>query len=313
MGKWHTHRIPCEIHPRCSRARGSRYVLALASYGLLLAFGLAGIARGEEPVASAVDRWQPLVQLGLGLHNQTVKINGGSTLGASGRASRAILTSFIGLNGGLQSPAITTSFGGPRVYVRGGYKFPIADDPRLLDEDTVYRAAEYQADPTVCGANVTVGTRSCEHNLRMDLQIKNLWNIGMGVEFTLPIEIQEVKLELGLEYLGEELQYTAAATRVDRGVTVGGGNGQILDTVTLPRLVETDYIHSLGPRSAVSINVARMGPFQVNFNVELAFYLYLDDYDTDFGQSTATDSQAFRVRSKEAFITQAAGGVSFVW
>jgi len=275
----------------------------------------AVVALGQDaPTAEdELDRWRPRIDLAIGLHNQTVKVTGGSTLGASGRGSRAILTSLFGVNGSLSSPALVPDLGKPRLYVRGGYKFPVAEEPRLLDEDTVVRSSEFLLDPTLCGTNRTPGTASCEHNVRNDLQIQGIWNFGAGVEFRLPIEIQAFDLAIGAEYLGEKIQYTGAVTRIDRGFAPGGGNGQILGTVTLPRAVRSEYLHTLGPRAALSTHVSDLGPFAFHFYVETIFYFYVTEYDSSLGAESGAESSSFRVRSKEPFITQAAGGLMVVW
>lgn len=302
--------MDCATPKRADAGRAWGRVLVLAF--MMSSVMISGSARGEDPLETRFDRWQPSAQLAIGLHNQTVTVRGSSTLGASSRASRAILTSLFSLNGGLTSPAVVSGFGNPRVYFRGGYKFPVADEPRLLDEDTAVDPLDFQGDPSVCGMNFPPATQSCEHNLRVDLQIQDLWNAGVGVQFTVPFRGVELKLDVGLEYLGEKLQYTGTATRIDRGVGLGGA-GEILATTVLPRAVRSDYVHTLGPRSALSVNVAQFGPFQVLFNLETTFYFYPSELDTRFGGSTGADSQSFQVESKQPFITQAAGGVSFLW
>lgn len=273
---------------------------------------VAGGARGDEPIETTFKGWEPRFDLALGVHNQTVKTRGSSTLGGSGKAERAILTAFIGLNGSLASPALSTGLGAPRIYLRGGYRFPTSPEPMILDDQIPIAAADLTNDPTLCGTS-TPRTIQCEHRIQTQLQIQGLWNAGIGVEFDLPIEIQPIKLDLGVEYLGEQFQYTGSAARVDRGRLDPRGPIQILNTVTLPQVTKTDFVHSLGPRAGLLANVGRVGPVTVYLSVETTFTFYLGNYDTQFGRTSGIDSESFRVKSKQPFITQASGALRLVW
>lgn len=279
---------------------------------LVAALILAGSARGDEPVESSLDRWEPRFDLALGVHNQTIKTRGTNTLGGEGKAERAILTAFIGPNGSIATPALTTRYGRPRIYVRAGYRFPTAAEPTILDDQIPIRESELTNDPTLCGTP-TPGTIQCEHAIRTDLQIQDLWHVGLGIEIDLPIQFQHFKLDLGIEYLGERFQYSGTSFRTDRGRVVPRGPIEILDTISLPQVTETDFVHTLGPRAALLVEAGKVGPLIAYFSIETAFSFYLSEFDTRFGQTSGVGSQSFRVQSKQPFITQASGVLRLVW
>lgn len=280
---------------------------------VLILAGAMPTAAEEATVEHPRLGWEPRAELGVGLHHQAIKILASNTLGGSAKGSRAILTSLFAFNGGLASPELADGFGRPRLYLRGGYRTPIAEEQRLVDENTVVLAADLQGDPTLCGSNLAPGTSGCEQNVRMDIQLRNLWTVGAGVELALPFRFQSFRAELGVEYVGEELQYTGTSTRVDRGVLPGGGAGQILATVILPQTTRTDFIHTLGPRTALSVDIADLGPVSIRFGVETTIAFYVGDYDVQFGRTDGAESQSYRIQSKDPFLVQAGGVLRVAW
>ncbi|MEZ4332655.1 MAG: hypothetical protein R3F35_12915 [Myxococcota bacterium] len=297
------------IGPAARRGHVSALLVGL----LILAAAAARAADGDAPVERPRLGWEPRAEIGVGLHHQSVKVVGSNTLGGTAKASRPILTSVFAFNGGLASPELADGLVRPRIYLRGGYKTPVAEDQRLVDDNTVITPSDYQGDPTLCGTNVAPGTAGCEHNVRLDIQLRNLWSVGTGVELELPFEFQTFRAELGLEYVGEELQYTGTSVRVDRGVLPGGGAGQILATVSLPQTTRTDFVHTLGPRAALSVEVAEVGPVSVQFGVETTVAFYLGDYDLRFGRTDGAESQSYGVQGKDPFLIQAGGVLRFGW
>ena len=272
---------------------------------------VVGTASSDEPIEEVFDRWQPSLNLGVGLHRQKVTSSGTSTLGGTADDSRTILTSIFTVNGQIATPALIKGFGKPKLYARAGYQFPLANEIKLIDNEVGVSLGEFTMDPTRCGTMQTPGTATCEHGVILELSINQFWSAGFGVEFSLPTEIADFTIGVGVEYLGQDYKFAGRATRVDRGRT-GNQAGVVLGTVTLPETKASRVLHAIGPRVVLSVNAAQLGPVTAHLYADITNYWYIGDEDFTFAGTFGADSSSFGVEY-DSFITQTTAGIKLVW
>jgi hypothetical protein len=203
-------------------------------------------------------------------------------------------------------------FSKPRLFVSAGYEHPMGNEPKLLDDSLVVKGFEFLADPTVCGLEQTPGTVQCDQSLSIDAALKHFWTAGLDVEFAMTTEYADFKVDVGAQYLGHEYRYSGNATRTDRG-RLGSVQGIVIGVIDLPQSNAAQTSHALGPKVALSINAAQLGPIAAHFYLDTSFFWYInDDEETTFGGTFGADSSRYSVEL-DGFITRATAGFKLVW
>jgi hypothetical protein len=281
---------------------------------LILATGLSfgsGVAKADDPIEEDYSTWQPRFDATFGVHSQVVRSHVQRTTGVTGRESRDILASIFKFSTGVVSPSISEEFGKPRFYGRVGYHYVIStDDIRILDSNFSVSTGDYNSDPGLCGINQEPTTSSCDHSLTIDVDIENMWSAELGVEFSAEIWEQEFKLSTGIAYLGQEMTYKGLSVKNDRESFPTPG--LIAGTFVIPKVRNTDIIHTIGPSVSLAASVGQIGPISIQFFGDLGFFFYLDDDDEILTGSESGDVAVYRVE-KEAYLTEATAGIRLSW
>lgn len=265
----------------------------------------------DEEVEADVDEtaaWMPSFGISVGVHNQSIS---GDTSATSGDFPRedgdSLITEFFQFQGKLHTPLAVGRNDWLRVFLVAGFQIPLAEGliSERIDSDFDRGQAGFTDNcPDMVPTSETV--TSCSLRVRNRVSIDAMWHAGFGLDFTLPLDMNQFHIQPALEYYGLAAQTVGEFRRTSASSAV---NDFIEQSNTVG---DPEIFHGISPSLTFLVDVYENGPWRWSMFLQGRAVFMLDEPDLEANTSLGANDVRF-VSGMDDLIIQGAGGIQLQW
>ena len=315
-----------------ARARAGWVVLCL------LGFGAAGSASAEGETREAA--WSPAASFSFGVINQSISGNAATTEVAFPRAGGdSFISEYFQFEGKLYTPLQLSGFPTkPRVFLTAGLQIPLADEliAERIDEELINRYApgantpgnplllapddsafvqqefldnclQNSPQPGIPLTNPFSRLESCALRVRSKVTVDALWMAGVGVELSIPVLGNVLRIRPAVEYFGMSIQTDGEFVRTNSGATLDDVEEETKATG------DPQLYHGIAPSIAVAVDVFEEGPWRWSMFLQSRIvYFFNEPTLSAQGAISSTNNISF-ISGVDNIAFQVGGGFQVQW
>jgi hypothetical protein len=230
--------------------------------------------------AGGLAGWSPYVHAGIALHMQKFRATGSSSIGVASSEAKVLSVLAARFGAGVRGPRWDALPGAPRLMVEGGIALPRRSSSTLQSVTESFGVLPNQ------------DQRGTEY----EVEWGNWWETSLGLQYTLPIDLFEVRVTPGIAYMGTQLQYEGEFSVRTPPIPIPATPSMLFPISGSASTTQ----HFVGPRFEIEVAFATVRRLQLSVFLDgRAYWLLGDrsedlDFEGDIDGSLETGSVRFK-------------------